>query len=181
MVSIAQAPSSRGSPWAAAAQPLLHGDQGQRRIGRDAFGKAGARAIRSWWAVTSRTSPMRAASSASIGSPVNSSSAALAGPTSCGSIEAADIADQAALDEQLGEDRLLGGDADVGIERQLHPPAHRRPVHRGDHRLVALDHRHGRRRRLERGHRAGAAAAGGLAGHHLLARRRRSRRPDRRR
>ena len=84
--------------------------------------------------------------------------------------ETADVADQPALDEQLGEHRLFRGDADVGVERQLHAPADRRAVHRRDHRLAALDGGHRGRGRLEaHPHRRGGRGSGpGFADHQLL-------------
>ena len=53
---------------------------------------------------------------------------------------------QAAQHEQLTELGPLGGDADVGHHRQLHPPADGGAVDRGDHRHVAVQHRVGGRR-----------------------------------
>ena len=45
-------------------------------------------------------------------------------------VQAAEVGDKAALDEQAREARLLGGDDDVAEAGQIHPPAHGRAVDR---------------------------------------------------
>ena len=78
-------------------------------------------------------------------SPVNSSSAAFSRPTSdVEPPDAADVGDEPAQHEQLAELRPFGGDPDVGVHRQFHPPADRRAVDRGDHRDVGVQDAHRR-------------------------------------
>ena len=114
------------------------------------------------WGTTRPTRPMRRASAASMTSPVNSSSAARSRPTSCGQpAEAGDVASTSPRSTNSSPNLARSlADADVGHQRQLHPPADRGAVDRGDDRHVGVQQRVGRRREagLALGRRRRAAA-----------------------
>ena len=79
------------------------------------------------------------------------------------SSEPGSVAHEPAQHEQLAELRLLGGDTEVGHERQLHAPPHGGAVHRGDDRDVGVQQRVGRwsepRSARERAHVRGLLAS----------------------